>query len=178
MHTFYLNNILFNLVCWAWKHNCLVYTLSILNTEINTNKCSLLPLTVAHYKDALRGKAYWLLLKESSGRTPVTCPTQPAPHALREAASSMKRSTAESWWSEVTILGHGLNGSNKNRLHSDPPLLRSARERGPIVQALRCYTLKGCLYRLLHVLITYCAFYSGLCGGALHSISIISHLKV
>lgn len=48
-----------------------------------------------------------------------TCHAPRHSYTLMEApdgSSEFSQSMMESWWSQVTILGHCLNGSNKNRL--------------------------------------------------------------
>lgn len=89
----------------------------------------------------------WRRRRDSCHLPHPTCCWRP------EGDSQFHASPAENWWSEVTILGHGLNGSNKNRLLSNGLLLRSARETGPIVWSLQhyYYTLKG-------VFLVYCMF--------------------
>lgn len=61
---------------------------------------------------------FWLLRLP----TPTTCPSWPS--VLGEGAS-IHDSAADSWWSEVIILGHGLKRSHKNGAHSNHLLLRS-----------------------------------------------------
>lgn len=94
------------------------------------------------------------------------------PHPARcscpQGGSHSHESAAESWWSEVTILGHGLNWSNKNRLHSNHLLWSRAGESGSIVcSPATLLNTVGCLCPVLYVLIIYCVFYWELCKGAL-----------
>ncbi len=111
----------------------------------------------------------------------------PTWYSCPEGGSQFRESTAESWWSEVTILGHGVNGSNKNRLHSDHLLLRRAeraRERERESERGREGLLYGVLwhyYTLRAVCRVYCTFRSptvcfiqSSAKGTLHSISHLS----
>lgn len=76
----------------------------------------------------------------------LTCPT---------CSSALKIATTGWLRSEVTILGHVLNGSNKNRLLSKHALLHWTRNREPVVLGLNT---EGCLSFQLYVLIICCVF--------------------
>lgn len=65
--------------------------------------------------------------------------------SLERGGGSMKLA-AESWWSEVTNLGHGLNGSEKNRLRYNVLLVRQTSERGTIVHAPPRFPTLGALF--------------------------------
>lgn len=95
-----------------------------------------------------------------------------------EGGSQFHESTAESRWSEVTILGHSLNGSHKNRLHSHHLLLRSTHERegGYCMSTVTLLHTKGICLASFTSLITKYVFYMERCKRTLHSTSIKTHL--
>lgn len=83
----------------------------------------------------------WLLMLSN----PTACPARPPD--LREG-SQLHDSTANSWWSEVIILGHGLIGSHKNGPHSNHLLLCSVWA-GPIWAAAQTHWV-GFVRPILH----------------------------
>lgn len=104
----------------------------------------------------------WLLLKDSCHLPHPTCSSCPG------GGSSSMKGTAESWWSEVTNLGHDLNGSHKNRLHYNLLLVGRQEKEGLLCEHRHTSAHWGVFFSdLLCILITRSAKERPICRLAL-----------